>query len=86
MVTVAVSVEQRIDEASDGLIGLMAGLMATRQQFGQHGDRAVNLFLDSVPERGEALWKKFTTARDAGEATDFVQFVAKIITPKLMGK
>ena len=81
--TATASVEQRMEEAHQGIIGVMTGLMVLRQQL---GDKGVNLFLDTVPERGEALWVKFRNARDKGEAEGFVQFAAKAIMPKLMGR
>jgi hypothetical protein len=77
------SVEQRIEDAHGGIIGVMTGLMMLRQKL---GDKGVKMFLDTVPERGEALWVKFREARDRGEAEGFVQFAAKAIVPKSMGK
>jgi hypothetical protein len=76
-----VSTEQRIEEAHQGAIGVMTGMLALREKL---GDKGVNLFLDSVEERGEVLWTKFRTARDKGEADSFVQFAAKVVMPKLM--
>ena len=81
--TATMPIEQRMEEAHQGIMGVMMGLMVLRQQL---GDKGVNMFLDTVSERGEALWVKFRNAQDKGEAKDFVQFAAKVIIPKLMGQ
>ena len=84
--TTVASVEQRIEEAAGGIVGVQMGLLEVRRQFGRNGDRVINLFLDTVPERGEALWLKFKESVKTGEDLDFVRFAVNAITPKLLGK
>ena len=72
-----VNIEQRINEVSDGIIGVFTALMAARQAL---GDEIIVQFMDKVPEKGEALWVCFRNFQKAHPATDsFNHFIASVI-------
>ena len=62
-----------INEVSEGLIGVYACLM---QAVDTLGEARVSKFLDTVPERGEALWVRFRSwQRTGGEYAGFQKFI-----------
>ena len=73
---------KKIDEVSDGLIGLLTALLRARKTL---GDKHLNTFLDKVPEKGEALWELFKAFqqanRDKGNKIEmtFNHFIASVI-------
>ena len=76
------------DEVSKGIIGVLAMMLEAIQRL---GEPVVALFLDLVPERGEALWLKVAAWRDAAEArgeavdgSDFIRHVLKENAFKIM--
>jgi hypothetical protein len=73
---------ERINEVSDGVIGVLAGITAAR---GALGDEIVAKFLDKVPEKGEALWKRFRSFRDLREGMTFGHFVVAVATGMQQG-
>ncbi|MFA7252908.1 MAG: hypothetical protein WC027_03580 [Candidatus Paceibacterota bacterium] len=75
------NLDQRIVTVAEGLIGLQIGLKAARSFFGPSGDAAVSLFLDKVPETGEALWNRFKEYQKKfpGQEITFPQFIAGIV-------
>ncbi|MDO8572411.1 MAG: hypothetical protein Q7S11_01415 [bacterium] len=68
--------QQRIDEVSGGIIGLLAGLTDARVSL---GDARVTEFLDIMPQKGEVLWRHFLADKEEYECT-FVDFVRVAIS------
>jgi len=57
-------------------LGVYMAIMTAVQQF---GNAMVAFFLDLVPERGGALWLRFTQYRDQEEGRGFPDFVKSIV-------
>ena len=74
---------QARDVLTDGIFGLMAGLMTVP-------DPIVVKLMEVVPERGEALWVRFTTWRNAQPKADlgdnpFLKWVGITVFTAMIG-
>lgn len=78
------TMSRKIDEVSDGNIGVLTALMNARATI---GDKHLTIFLEKVPERGEALWLRFRTfqkaSKDRGAKIEmtFNHFIASVVMP-----
>ena len=70
------TLDARIDEVSQNLIGVQMALLTARNTL---GDETVVRFLDKVPEQGEALWLRFRAFRDARSGMTFLHFIAWVL-------
>lgn len=79
----------RIDQVSDGILGVLAALLRARSTL---GDKNLEIFLDKVPEKGENLWLRFKAfqkeSRDKGAKMEmtFNHFIASVIMPNPIAK
>ena len=72
----AKTLDERIGEVSDNVMGVMGCLTVARIRL---GDEIVSSFLDKVPEKGEALWVRFRTWRDNRSGMTFLHFIVWVV-------
>ena len=76
------TLEARIDEVADGIIGVQAALLNARATL---GDQRVSDFLDKVPEKGDKLWDRFRAMqREKGDFITFNHLIASVLMPMPM--
>lgn len=74
----------RINEAAQNCFGVLTALYAARSQV---GDKNLILFLDRVPEKGDALWTRFRGfQQERGDQMHFGHFIASVVMPIPFGK
>ena len=78
------AISNKIDEVSDGNIGVLTALMNARATI---GDKHLTTFFEKVPEKGEALWLRFKAfqkaSKDKGAQMEmtFNHFIASVVLP-----
>ena len=77
--------QQLIDQKTDGIFGLVAAFTNARSTV---GEKYLKVFLEKVPEKGEALWVRFRTfqeeQRNSNFEPSFDHFIASIIASDLI--